>query len=89
LENLNKIQPVVTHGTSIIPRYTRRPYLEQKEELCSILLIKENILAAITPQDVMIASARIMKSRFPYHIYHPGKKCPFVKPDPITIIYIF
>jgi hypothetical protein len=57
-------------------------FLDQKVEACTILIIKENGLAAIAPQDDVIERPGIVNSWLTSHRAILHNKLQLCKPDP-------
>jgi hypothetical protein len=59
------------------------PFLNQKVEACTILIIEENGSAAIAAQDDVIECSRIVDSWLSCHAPMLHHKLQYSKPDPI------
>jgi len=59
------------------------PFLNQKVETCTILIIEENASAAIAAQDDVIECSRIVDPWLSCHATMLHHKLQYSKPDPI------
>jgi hypothetical protein len=59
------------------------PFLNQKVEACTILIIEENGSAAIAAQDDVIECSRIVDPWLSWHATRLHHKLQYSKPDPI------
>jgi hypothetical protein len=76
---------MIAHQTKGVDAVTESldPFLNQKVETCTILIIEENASAAIAAQDDVIECSRIVDSWLSCHAARLHHKLQYSKPDPI------
>jgi hypothetical protein len=76
---------MIAHQTKGVDAVTESldPFLNQKVEACTILIIEENGSAAIAAQDDVIECSRIVDPWLSCHATMLHHKLQYSKPDPI------
>ena len=76
---------MIAHQTKGVDAVTESldPFLNQKVETCTILIIEENGSAAIAAQDDVIECSRIVDPWLSCHATRLHHKLQYSKPDPI------